>query len=111
MTTEELKYMAVKIKKKRIAMGFTQEHMAEQASISYSYYSKIENALHTPSLDVLIKIASILNLSLDKLIFQKDDSLEYSPETLELINRLKACDRSHLIECRDLLDCLIQFIE
>lgn len=111
MTTEELKYAAIKIKKKRTSMGLSQEEMAEKLDISYSYYSKIENAVQTPSLDVMIKIATTMHLSLDKLIFQKEESEDDSPEAQELLHAFKTYDRSHLITCRDLLDRLIEYLE
>lgn len=111
MTKEKLRYVAAKIKKKRNSMGFSQEEMAEKSDISYSYYSKIENAVQPPSLDVMIKIASTMNLSLDKLIFQQNDSESSSPESKELLTLLSSFDCSHLESCRNLLNLMIDRLE
>lgn len=109
MTTGELKHISAKIKKRRAAMGLSQEEMAERLNISYSYYVKIENAVQTPSLDVMKNIASTMDLSLDKLIFQREESEDSSPDTKALLTALKTCDRAHLVSCRDLLNALIEY--
>ena len=69
MERTDLDQMAMQIKEKRKAYGYTQEEMAEQLNISYSFYTKIENGFQAPSLDTLIRIATTLQISLDKLIF------------------------------------------
>ena len=43
MNKEALERMALLIKEKRRVYGYTQEQIAEQLDISYSYYTKIEN--------------------------------------------------------------------
>ena len=50
MTKKELKSMGDKLKSKRVRLGYTQEKIAELTNISYSTYSKIENAIQSPSL-------------------------------------------------------------
>jgi len=73
--------MIERIKQKRQEKGYSQEKMAELLNISYSNYSKIENAIVTPTLERLIDISQILEVSLDYLVYgqQNDNETEYSP--------------------------------
>jgi transcriptional regulator with XRE-family HTH domain len=48
--------------------GLTQEQVAEQADISYSFYTKLENSNSLPSLDTLIKICGVLKIPMDLLL-------------------------------------------
>lgn len=65
----ELKAMAERIKCARKKQKITQEQAAERLNITYSSYTKIENAFQVPSLDTLISISSLLGVSLDFLVF------------------------------------------
>ncbi|MCL1884591.1 MAG: helix-turn-helix transcriptional regulator [Defluviitaleaceae bacterium] len=69
MTKANQKEMANRIKKRREALGFTQESFCETIGLSASSYTKIENAFQRPALDTLIKIAENLDLSLDYIVF------------------------------------------
>lgn len=53
------------LKKKRIALGLTQDDVAVQANITRLYYSQIESGNKRPSPDVAKKIAAIYQI--DKL--------------------------------------------
>ena len=55
MNKKDLKRIAQQIKEKRRVYGYTQEQMAEQLNLSYSYYTKIENGYQTPSLNQLVQ--------------------------------------------------------
>ena len=76
MTKIQQREMANRIKAQREILGFTQEGFAETIALSYSSYSKIENAFQNPALDTLIKIAQHLGMSLDYLVFGDDASKE-----------------------------------
>lgn len=111
MDQKDLDQMAVQIKEKRKAYGYTQEEMAEQLNISYSFYTKLENGFQAPSLDTLIKIASTLQLSMDKLIFGNDRKIQpFSPDTHELFQFISQYNREELIRCRNLLNKLISYL-
>ena len=112
MNKNELKQMALHIKEKRKTYGYTQEEMAEQIGLSYSYYAKIENGFQTPSLDTLIKIASTLQISLDRLVFDNSRKIyPFSPDTQELFQFILQSDRDELIRCRNLLNKVISFLD
>ena len=58
------------IAKHRIEQGYTQESFANKVGISYSYYTQIEapNVVIKMSLEVLLDIASGLNLDIKELL-------------------------------------------
>jgi len=65
--------MGDRMKSKRLQLGYTQERVAELTDISFSTYSKIENAIQSPSLDTLIRISIVLDISMDYLIFGNEN--------------------------------------
>lgn len=111
MDQKDLHQMALCIKEKRKSYGYTQAEMAEQLGLSYSYYTKIENGLQTPSLDTLVRIAAALHLSMDRLIFGKGRaSYPFSPDTQDFLQFVAQCNREELIRCRNLLNKIISFL-
>ncbi len=52
----------------RMEHGFTQQNMADKLELSLNAYQKYEQAERSPSLDCLVKIADIFNVSLDYLL-------------------------------------------
>ncbi|MCI8628434.1 MAG: helix-turn-helix transcriptional regulator [Firmicutes bacterium] len=91
-----------RIKQKRKEKGYTQEKMAELLNISYSNYSKIENAVVTPTLERLVDISQILDMSLDYLVYGKqnnDETTYFCDNTQEkdIISLFKDCDKEKLL--------------
>ena len=74
MTKNHLIQISSRIKLRRKALGYTQEEIAEKLELSHSHYSKIENAISSPSLDTLIKISKILGISLDSIVFGEENN-------------------------------------
>lgn len=76
MHKEDIKYadfyknIGRNIAKHRINQGYTQESFANKVGISYSYYTQIEapNVIIKMSLEVLLDIASALNLNIKDLL-------------------------------------------
>ena len=90
MTKNDLIQLSSRIKSRRKSLGYTQEEIAEKLMLSHSHYSKIENAISSPSLDTLIKISKILGISLDSLVFGKENNTELDFTKLNnVINDLK----------------------
>lgn len=73
MTEIQVKEMARRIKNRREELGFTQESFCEAIDLSASSYTKIENAFQKPSLDTLIRIVGMLDLSLDYVVFGTEE--------------------------------------
>ncbi len=68
--SEHYKIIGQTIKKYRRQKGFTQEQLADMASISISYITKIEavNCDQPFSLEVLLDIAEVLGISIHQLL-------------------------------------------
>lgn len=58
----------VNIKKMRINRGLSQGQLADLIGVVQQHVSRWENEKHRPSVDVLIKIAAVLNCSIGDLI-------------------------------------------
>lgn len=64
------------MREKRKEKGFTQVEFARKAGISTNYYSNIERGDNSPSLDVLVKIAKALDVSVLYLLNDRIDDME-----------------------------------
>ena len=57
-----------RLREMRMKRGFTQQNMADNLGISLNAYQKYEQAERSPSLDCLVTIADIFDVSLDYLL-------------------------------------------
>ena len=53
------------IKKLRKEKGFTQEKFAEKINLSTNYLSKVERGMNTPNAETFLKMAEILDFTLE----------------------------------------------
>lgn len=90
--------------------GFTLSELAEKAKVSKSYLSNIERNLNkNPSIEVINKIARVLNVDLKTLLIS-DQKTEIHPlhdkEWLDLIHELKetGLDKENIKEYKILLE-------
>lgn len=58
-----------RIKQKRIELGLTQEKLAEEINVSEQYIGAIERATSKCSIETLVKLAQVLGLNVDYLLF------------------------------------------
>jgi len=67
----------LKIKEIRIKKNITQKQIAEVLGMPYQQYQRLENEVHVPGIDKLVKIALYLNVKLDDIVkypvFKKDN--------------------------------------
>jgi transcriptional regulator with XRE-family HTH domain len=56
-----------KIRFARLEKKLSQEALARKVDISLSYLFKVEKNIHTPTFDIMVKIADTLGVSLDSL--------------------------------------------
>ena len=61
-----------RLRELRMEHHFTQQNMADALGISLNAYQKYEQAERSPSLDCLVTIADILDISLDYLLCRDD---------------------------------------
>lgn len=56
------------LRSRRMAAGFTQQQLSERLGVKQSVVSLYEKGSNMPSLDVLIKMADVLQCSIDDLV-------------------------------------------
>ena len=61
-----------RLRKMRMKCGITQQSMADRLQISLNAYQKYEQAERSPSLECLVHIADILDVSIDYLLGRGD---------------------------------------
>lgn len=61
-----------RLKEERLVNGFTQRDMAERLNITQPSYIRHENGKAEPSLENLVKIAEIFDVSVDYLLGRAD---------------------------------------
>lgn len=69
MTHDELLLFGERLRKRRVALGVTQETVAEQVGISLRWYQMIERGENTVSIDTLLGLSRVLTVSVDYLLF------------------------------------------
>ena len=60
--------MGERLKRQRIKQNLTQEQLAEAVDLSVSHLSHIENGNTKTSLQTVLNIANVLNISIDKIL-------------------------------------------
>ena len=111
MTKKELKNMGNRMKSKRLQLGYTQERVAELTDISFSTYSKIENAIQSPSLDTLIRISIVLDISMDYLIFGNEITKKDTDNFSDMITLLQNADFKQVQYVYELLSQLLSKVK
>mgnify|MGYP001080835744 FL=1 len=61
-----------RLREMRIKRGYTQQHLADSVDIALRSYQCYETGTRTPCYDLLIRIADILDVSLDYLMGRDD---------------------------------------
>lgn len=99
--------MGLRMKNARKKLHLTQEDMAEQLGVSVKHYSGIERGVAGVSLETLVNVSNILNVSLDYLVKGNEMSNEYIPSRLsELYLRYPVEKRSDLLKLLELIEQL-----
>lgn len=58
-----------KIKNRRKELGYTQAELAELVHTTQPYVSRLERGWFNPSMQMIVKISTALNISVDYLLF------------------------------------------
>jgi len=89
-----------KIKRERVHNRLTQEMLAEMAEITSSYVGQIERGERKVTLSKLVRIANVLNVSVDYLLSDTidtiDDDLEI--EVKNAMNNMAEKDKKMVID-------------
>ena len=91
-----------RIAEKRQKINMSQEELAEKVDSSANYISNLERNKRHPSLCMLIKIANVLDISIDYLLLddeeiKRNENNVVLNETLKAINKLDENDREEFI--------------
>jgi transcriptional regulator with XRE-family HTH domain len=87
-STEIIKAFGVRLKELRKQKGWTQKELAGKVGVRHTQLNKYECGLHTPPVEVLIKMAEAFNTSVDFLL--TGNNLESTPlHNLRLIERMQ----------------------
>ena len=98
MADLDFKEIGLKIKERRKAVGITQEYIANALEVNPSHISNIENGRANPSLTALVKIANILECSVDK---DKEKTLDD-----KIMDKLMYCDTDKKTKVLKMIDLL-----
>lgn len=110
MADLDFRQIGLKIKERRQNQGLTQEFIANKLDVNPSHISNIEGGRAHPSLTALVKIANILECSVDYFIggeytykIDRDRTLTLDDK---IMNKLKYCDmdkKNRVLKMIDLL--------
>ena len=96
------------IKNARIKKELTQESLAELLDITPTHVKHIESGHRKPSIEILFRIAKILDMSVDNVIFSDSDDNLTKEKINEINNLLIKCNKKELAVAKDLIFSLIK---
>lgn len=110
MTDLDFKAIGLKIKERRQELGITQEFISKALDVNPSHISNIECGRANPSLTALVKIANILECSVDYFIsgeytYQIDKSKDLSLDE-KIMDKIKYCDLDKKEKILKIIDLL-----
>lgn len=92
------------IKSIRMNQGLTQEELAEKIDISKNYLSKVERGLSVLNAEAFLKMANVLNFSLEDFGINTNSPIDVSKN--ELINKILSLSKKELKAYSELLDVI-----
>lgn len=104
----DYKEIGRRIAARRKELGLKQSHVNELAGLSDKYLSNIETARSIPSIDVLMRICDVLNITPDYLLVGAVNVNEESDMTKLLSAKLQCLDREQQKFLCDFADWLIE---
>ena len=106
---KELDLLAVgsRIKKQREFLGYTREYLAERLSVSTNFCRDIEIGAKGMSIQTLVKLSSVLKLSLDYILLEESAKEDAEPLLL-MLNSCKADKRKY---AEDILKTFLLAVE
>lgn len=110
MTDLDFKTIGNNIKKRRQALGITQEYIANILDVNPSHISNIECGRANPSLTALVKISNILQCSVDNFISDeytyKFDTIQANTIDDKIMKKLKLCTNETKEKLLKIIDIL-----
>lgn len=106
MTEHNAKEIGSRIRSQREALGYSREKLAELSEISNSFLSDIERGERGFSVALLGRIAKVLGLSADYILFGREQATNLSP----IIDMLSGLDEKYIPELQELLGAYLKTI-
>lgn len=97
--------MGNRIKTRRKELRIKQAEFAEMLNISNNHMSSIENGRQKPSLDILIQICNLLNVTPDYLLL---GSMHAYNIPQDIIDKLRLCSQSDIELAADFIELLVK---
>ncbi|MCI8404445.1 MAG: helix-turn-helix transcriptional regulator [Clostridia bacterium] len=94
-----------RIQKYRLENKLTQDELADRINSSQTYLSEVEAGKHRLFFDTVVSITQALNISVDKLIADFDDSNNES-NLQEILNEIRGMSAKQLELLRDNINTL-----
>lgn len=96
----DIKEIGRRIAKQRKIKGYTQEELAEKSDLSVGYISGIESGNKVASLKNMLKIANVLEMSLDFMLLSDIETEEIKKDSyiLEFKSMIDELDNEEKIE-------------
>jgi transcriptional regulator with XRE-family HTH domain len=86
------------IKTVRISKELSQADLAEYTELSVPYISHIETGRSKASLETIVNIANVLDVTVDRLLCGNLDSGDYTPELRELFSDCNNYEKSMIFD-------------
>lgn len=103
----DFKIIGNRIRLQREFLGYTRDYFAEQLSVSTNFCRDIEIGAKGMSIQTLVKISSVLKLSIDYIMFGETPDREVEP----LILMLNSCKPDKRKYAEDILKSFMLAVE
>ena len=104
-TNLDLRKLGIRIQQYRLERKLTQEELANRIGSTQVYISDLENGHYSPQFNTIYSIAKTLNVSLDSLVADYDDSTGAS--TLKLfLDEIKGMNSKQLKILKDQIELI-----
>jgi len=104
----DYKEIGKRIATRRKELGLKQNQVTEMAGLSDKYLSNIETARSIPSIDVLMRICDVLNVTPDYFLIGSQNFTQESDVLHILAGKLQYLDKEKQIFLCDFADLLIE---
>ena len=82
-------HLGENIKKLRKQKGWSQSELADKASITPTHVNRLETGKYNPSIDVVLRLAQALDVSLDQLVLDNLGDVSVHVENKSLAERIR----------------------
>ena len=104
----DFKIIGLRIQKRRTELKMTQAELAERIDTNQKHLSRIEGGYHRCTLDIIVAIAKAIDVSVDYLIADYEDSS--NPSTVQvIIDEIKVMNPKQLEMLQDNIKTIKKF--